>query len=75
MVVLIIRVLIKVLGELGAPAKFNIATKVYPVQLGDHEPEKLKATFKKSLEALKVDSVDLFYLHAPVTRPPRITCE
>ncbi|ORY94668.1 Aldo/keto reductase [Syncephalastrum racemosum] len=55
----------EVLAELGAPDKFNIATKVYPTQPGDHEPEKLKATFKKSLEALKVDSVDLFYLHAP----------
>ena len=53
------------LGELKAPQEFKIATKVYPVQQGDHEPEKLRATFRKSLEALETKKVDIFYLHAP----------
>ncbi|KAI9357303.1 Aldo/keto reductase [Zopfochytrium polystomum] len=55
------------LGELGYSVSpdFSIHTKVYPVNLGDHKPEKLKATFKASLAALKTDKVDVFYLHAP----------
>ncbi|OZJ05504.1 hypothetical protein BZG36_01913 [Bifiguratus adelaidae] len=55
----------QMLGDLKAPQEFKLATKVYPVQPGDHEPEKLKATFAKSLEALQTKKVDIFYLHAP----------
>ncbi|RUS16721.1 hypothetical protein BC937DRAFT_90874 [Endogone sp. FLAS-F59071] len=53
------------LGDLHVSETFKIATKVYPSQLGDHEPEKLKATFRTSLAALQQKKVDLFYLHAP----------
>ncbi|KDN40031.1 Aldo/keto reductase [Tilletiaria anomala UBC 951] len=42
-----------------------IDTKVYPVQAGDHSPAKLRATFEKSLAALKVSCVRTLYLHAP----------
>ncbi|RUS16720.1 Aldo/keto reductase [Endogone sp. FLAS-F59071] len=55
----------KMLGDLHVSETFKIATKVYPSQLGDHEPEKLKATFRTSLAALQQKKVDLFYLHAP----------
>ncbi|KAI9203020.1 Aldo/keto reductase [Polychytrium aggregatum] len=49
---------------------FSLATKVYPFQSGDHEPEKLKATFAASLAALKTQKVDIFYLHAPDHQTP-----
>ncbi|CAG8492590.1 9048_t:CDS:2 [Paraglomus occultum] len=38
---------------------------VYPIQGGEHQPERLKELFKESLKALKVNKVDIFYLHAP----------
>eukprot|EP01119_Soliformovum_irregulare_P009467 TRINITY_DN2279_c0_g1_i2.p1 TRINITY_DN2279_c0_g1~~TRINITY_DN2279_c0_g1_i2.p1 ORF type:complete len:327 (+),score=94.51 TRINITY_DN2279_c0_g1_i2:128-1108(+) len=60
----------RMLGDLQAPSQFTLATKVFPVEAGDHKPEKLKATFKKSLEMLKVDKVDIFYLHAPDRATP-----
>ncbi|KAJ3010223.1 hypothetical protein HKX48_007522 [Thoreauomyces humboldtii] len=53
------------LAKVGVQPRFKIATKVYPAQPGDHEPEKLKATFRQSLKALNTKHVDIFYLHAP----------
>lgn len=44
---------------------FTLATKCYPVQPGDHSPEKLRASLEKSLKELGAESVDIFYLHAP----------
>ncbi|BFZ60803.1 hypothetical protein YB2330_001855 [Saitoella coloradoensis] len=44
---------------------FKVATKVYPVNAGDHSPEKLRATFETSLKELGTDKVDILYLHAP----------
>ncbi|KAI8980529.1 NADP-dependent oxidoreductase domain-containing protein [Pilobolus umbonatus] len=55
----------ELLSELHAPDKFKVATKVYPIHPGDHEPDKLKTTFKESLKALGVNQVEIFYLHAP----------
>ncbi|KAJ4355902.1 uncharacterized protein N0V89_003927 [Didymosphaeria variabile] len=49
---------------------FQIASKVYPVQPGDHEPEKLRAKWLQSLEKLGVDSTDIMYLHAPDRATP-----
>lgn len=40
-------------------------TKVWPVNDGDHAPDKLEATFRTSLAALKVSSVRVLYLHKP----------
>jgi aflatoxin B1 aldehyde reductase len=60
----------EMLAEVRATAPtwpFSLATKVYPVQGGDHAPERLKATFNKSLEALQTNRVDIFYLHAPAS--------
>lgn len=68
----------EVLADLHVFDKFKVATKVAPRQPGDHQPERLKAIFQKSLEALKTDKVDILYLHAPVSEtfgslliPPR----
>lgn len=61
------------LGELRVGETFKIATKVYPSQLGDHKPEKLKDTFRTSLAALQQKKVDLFYLHAPVSVEESLT--
>ncbi|KAI9350866.1 Aldo/keto reductase [Obelidium mucronatum] len=56
----------QVLQELGVFSQgFQVHTKAYPFQLGDHEPTKLKAMFRASLNALGVQSVPVFYLHAP----------
>jgi aflatoxin B1 aldehyde reductase len=58
------------LGDIGVQTEkwgFKLATKVYPWKAGDHQPERLRATFETSLKALKQDYVDIFYLHAPVS--------
>jgi aflatoxin B1 aldehyde reductase len=47
-----------------------IDTKVYPASPGDHAPEKLRQTFKTSLEKLKVKKVRILYLHAPDRATP-----
>ncbi|KAF8965167.1 hypothetical protein BGZ46_000642 [Entomortierella lignicola] len=56
-----------VLGQVeGEPlTRFEISTKIYPFQPGDHAPEKLVRHFYRSLEKLKVPKVKIFYLHAP----------
>ncbi|KAG0212334.1 hypothetical protein BGX28_006478 [Mortierella sp. GBA30] len=56
-----------VIGQVeGHPlSRFEISTKVYPLQPGDHAPEPLTRQLYKSLEQLKVDKVKIFYLHAP----------
>lgn len=43
----------------------TLATKCYPVNPGDHSPEKLRASLEKSLQELGTKCVDIFYLHAP----------
>jgi aflatoxin B1 aldehyde reductase len=43
----------------------KIATKSFPVKPLDHEPEKIRKHLTTSLEQLKCDKVDIFYLHAP----------
>ncbi|KAJ3102174.1 hypothetical protein HDU97_000735 [Phlyctochytrium planicorne] len=57
----------EVLGTLNLQKteNYHIHTKAYPFVAGDHEPERLKAMFRKSLAALKTDKVEVFYLHAP----------
>ncbi|KAG0287810.1 hypothetical protein BGZ98_004480, partial [Dissophora globulifera] len=53
-----------VLGQLDVK-NYKVATKVWPSVPKAHGAEALKRTFKESLEALKVQKVDIFYLHAP----------
>ena len=59
------RFLVQVLGKLEVQRTFKLATKVYPKEPGQHQPEKLKATFRESFKALNTKRVDIFYLHAP----------
>lgn len=39
--------------------------RVYPVQPGDHSPEKLRSIFLTSLQKLNRKKVRVLYLHAP----------
>ena len=43
----------------------RVDTKIHPLSQGLHAPEKLKARFKLSLEALGPIKIRVFYLHAP----------
>ncbi|KAG0262629.1 hypothetical protein DFQ27_002250, partial [Actinomortierella ambigua] len=54
-----------VLGQVGVRERFQVSTKVYPEEAGDHAREKLHAKFRESLKALGVSKVRIFYLHAP----------
>ncbi|KAJ3205502.1 hypothetical protein HDU82_005165 [Entophlyctis luteolus] len=40
-------------------------TQAFPFKAGEHAPDKLKAQFQASLNALGLQKVDVFYLHAP----------
>ena len=42
----------------------TLATKCYPREPGMHKADKITESFRKSLEELKTDVVDIFYLHA-----------
>ncbi|KAF9301484.1 hypothetical protein BGZ74_006642 [Mortierella antarctica] len=53
------------LGETHALDGLKIATKVWPSAPCAHGQEKLAPTFRASLNALQVDKIDIFYLHAP----------
>ena len=55
-------------------AHLKIATKVWPGFPGAHEPEHLKKQFRQSLAALKMQKIDILYLHAPdYATPFRVT--
>ncbi|POS69207.1 oxidoreductase, partial [Diaporthe helianthi] len=43
----------------------TLATKIYPQQVGMHDPSRLRELFTSSLTELGCDSVDIFYLCAP----------
>ena len=43
----------------------SICDRVYPNKPGDHLPERLRATFKLSLEKLAPYKARVLYLHAP----------
>ncbi|KAI5119069.1 hypothetical protein M0805_005487 [Coniferiporia weirii] len=49
--------------------QLQVSTKVYPGKI-KHTREDLRAAFKTSLERLKVEKVDIFYLHAPDRTTP-----
>ncbi|KAL0487055.1 aflatoxin B1 aldehyde reductase [Acrasis kona] len=55
----------KLLGQVSAHKKFKISTKVPSFQPGSGKKELILKSFKDSTEALKQDSVDIYYLHAP----------
>ncbi|KAI8929603.1 Aldo/keto reductase [Entophlyctis helioformis] len=55
----------EVLAELQVQPSFKLATKAFPFQPGMHEPARLWKQFRESMAALKSQTVDIFYLHAP----------
>lgn len=61
----------KLLGEAGAATKFTIDTK-HPGGFGPKvsTSDVIIDTFRDSLQALKTNSVDVYYLHAPDRRGP-----
>ncbi|PSS22677.1 hypothetical protein PHLCEN_2v3043 [Hermanssonia centrifuga] len=54
----------KLLAQLNIEG-MRLDTKIFPLSPGEHEPTKLKETFKLSLEALGPNKIRVFYLHAP----------
>ncbi|KAF9972852.1 hypothetical protein BGZ73_003949 [Actinomortierella ambigua] len=65
----------EVLGTLDL-SPFKVATKVWPLSAGAHGPENLSNKLRESLKALKVEKVDIFYLHAPdYTTPFEVTAK
>lgn len=42
----------------------TLATKHYPLEPGQHAPEKIRAALETSLKELGTDCVDIYYLHA-----------
>ncbi|KAF5575610.1 aldehyde reductase [Fusarium pseudocircinatum] len=55
-----------VLGDNGAPKKFEVSTKL-PVIMdpGSYRRDEVVTRTQKSLERLRVDQVDILYLHSP----------
>ncbi|KZT68969.1 Aldo/keto reductase [Daedalea quercina L-15889] len=53
------------LAKLKLPSDVTVDTKVYPVNPGDHSPEKLRAIFQTSLKLLSPLKARVLYLHAP----------
>ncbi|KIM27579.1 hypothetical protein M408DRAFT_16628 [Serendipita vermifera MAFF 305830] len=47
-----------------------VETKLYPRENERHTPEDLRKTLQASLNALRTDKVELFYLHAPDRTTP-----
>lgn len=58
------------LGKASAGTRFAIDTKVKSGTPGDHEPAKLEASIKDSLDKLQVPSVEILYLHWPDRQTP-----
>lgn len=58
------------LGEVDASSKFVISTKAPGHTPGSLEYEKVIANCNASLAALKVDKVDIFYIHGPDRQTP-----
>ncbi|KAI8459444.1 NADP-dependent oxidoreductase domain-containing protein [Phakopsora pachyrhizi] len=54
----------QLLGELNL-SEVSLDSKCYPVNPGDHSPERLRDSLDESLKALKVKKIRVFYLHAP----------
>jgi aflatoxin B1 aldehyde reductase len=64
------------LGAVGAGEKFIVGTKVASREPGDHKKEKIAQSVDNSIAALKINQVDIEYLHIPDrTVPFEETCE
>ncbi|KAI1753936.1 Aldo/keto reductase [Xylaria castorea] len=58
------------LGQAGAASRFTIVTKVRDGIPGSHEPAKIAASIKQSLDELKTSIVDTLMLHVPDRETP-----
>ncbi|KAI1144899.1 NADP-dependent oxidoreductase domain-containing protein [Nemania diffusa] len=58
------------LGQAGAASRFTIVTKVRDGIPGSHEPAKIEASIKQSLDDLKTSTVDTMMLHVPDRETP-----
>ncbi|KAI1303845.1 Aldo/keto reductase [Xylaria venustula] len=58
------------LGRSGAASRFIIVTKVRDGTPGSHEPAKIEASIKQSLDELKTPIVDTMMLHVPDRETP-----
>lgn len=59
-----------VIGGMDLPKTVSIATKANPWDGKTLKPESVRSQLETSLQRLKVDNVDLFYLHAPDHQTP-----
>lgn len=59
-----------VIGGMNLPKTVSIATKANPWDGKTLKPESVRSQLEISLQKLKTDSVDLFYLHAPDHQNP-----
>jgi len=60
----------KALGDCGAPKRFTVDTKAPGFTPGVLKKDNVLKGCKQSLEDLKVDSVDTYFLHAPDSATP-----
>ena len=60
----------ELLGDVSAFKDFKIATKAPAFSPGSLEEQKIIANCEKSLKALKMDKVDIYYLHGPDSKTP-----
>ncbi|KAF9955945.1 hypothetical protein BGZ72_003262 [Mortierella alpina] len=54
----------KMMGELDLTG-LTVDTKVFPLQLGGLQADKVKRSLQESCDALRTNKVHVFYLHAP----------
>jgi len=57
-------------GKNGGSASVRIADKVHPRTTGRLDADSVRTSFEISLDRLKLESIDLFYLHAPDLHHP-----
>lgn len=60
----------RVLGDLDACSRFRVSTKAPAFSPGSLQGDKIKENCRASLEALKVEKVDIYYLHGPDAATP-----
>ncbi|KAM4582432.1 aflatoxin B1 aldehyde reductase member 3 [Fundulus diaphanus] len=59
-----------IIGDMDLPKTVSIATKANPWDGKTLKPESVRSQLETSLQRLKTDCVDLFYLHAPDHQNP-----
>lgn len=64
------------LGAVEAGKRFTIDSKAMSREPGSHTKEKIASEVEASLKALKVDQINIYYLHQPDRQTPfEETCE